>query len=67
MTITIGWWVIPLILLLVGWLLAWWYHSKNYSPGGYFGDFVTPAVSLGIFCAFALLAIGIAIGKWIAG
>lgn len=64
MTIELGWWAIPLALLIVGWVLAQVYHYKNYSPGGYFGDFVTPFIGLVIFGLFAMVALGIAIGKW---
>ncbi len=64
MTITLGWWAVPIALVIVGGLLAWVYHAKHYSPGGYFGDPITPLFSLVIFVLFALTALGICIGKW---
>jgi len=67
MTIEIGWWGIPLLIVIVGWLISNWYFGKNYSPGGYFGDMFTPMVSAAIFILSLILAIGILIGKWIGG
>lgn len=54
MNITIKlWWALPLVLIVGGWILASRYHRKNYQPGGYFGDPVTPIIALVIFALFA--------------
>lgn len=66
MTITLYWWAIPLAVALTGWAIAGIYYRKNYSPSGYFGDFVTPFIAAVIFGLSLLLAIGICIGRWLA-
>lgn len=66
MNITIKlWWALPLVLIVGGWILASRYHRKNYQPGGYFGDPVTPIIALVIFALFALTGLGILIGSFL--
>lgn len=38
MTIHIGWWVLPLIISLAAYAVAWWRIPAS-QPGGYFPDF----------------------------
>jgi peptidoglycan/LPS O-acetylase OafA/YrhL len=63
MTITLSWWAIPIAILVVAIIAAYIYHVRNYQPGGYFGDFVTPIVAGTIFIAGAVLAVGLTLGK----
>ena len=62
MTVELGWWAIPLLLIIVGLIFARLYYVKNYSPGGYIGDFITPAIATAIFSIFAALAFGVVVG-----
>lgn len=60
------WWVVPLVLLVAGWISAQVYFRRNYEPDCYCGDFITLFVSMGIFGLFALFAVGICIGRCLA-
>lgn len=65
MSITLHWWALPVVIVVIGYLVAQVYFSRNYQPGGYFGDFVTPVIALGLFLVFAAIALGIVVGKFL--
>lgn len=59
MTITLHWWVLPLLLLAVG--IAVPAMLKTHGDW----DMVTPLLRLAIFCGCALGALGIVVGRWL--
>lgn len=59
------WWILPILIVIVGYVVSYVYYKINYSPSGYFGDFITPFVSLVLFFIFVAIAVGIVIGKFL--
>ncbi|WP_147536077.1 hypothetical protein [Bacillus marasmi] len=60
MTFTIPFWSLLLLLIIVG-LLGFVFISDK--AGDY--DFFTPLLALGFALIFIVLAIGLALGKWV--
>jgi hypothetical protein len=59
MTITLAWWMLPILILIVGAVIAKW--VANSGGGDY--DFVTPLLLLIVFGTTIAAAVGILIGK----
>jgi uncharacterized membrane protein len=60
MTITFGWWVIPLILVIAAFVVPKIWFNKKSSDW----DFYTPFMTLGFFAVFIVAAIAISLGYW---
>ena len=63
MTLTIHWWVIPLVLFALGFIIPpIWPGLKM--RGDY--DMITPLVCAAIFIFFTVISIAVCVGYWIA-
>lgn len=65
MIVTLHWWMIPVLLIIIGHVAGQAYINKKYKSGGYFPDVVTPLVGGVIFLLFIFLSVGICIGRWL--
>lgn len=61
MTITLHWWLIPILLVVIGFLVA---RTKRFQGDGSPND-PRPILGLGIFAIFVVAAIGVTVGHFL--
>lgn len=54
--------MLPLVIVLFGACLSYFYYQWSYDPSGLFGDCITFTMSVAIFLVFVLVALGIVVG-----